>query len=225
MNSLNVKAWLGLISVTVVMALLLFLPAGTMRYWQAWLFLCIYFVTSVLTTLYAMKYYPELLKRRMRGGPAAEKETAQKIIMSFMTLAFVACLVIPALDFRLGWSHVPAYLTIVGNVLVVLFFYTAYLAFRENQFAAATVEVEKDQQVISSGVYAVIRHPMYAGGLALFVGMPPALGSYWGFLALVIAVPALVLRLLDEERFLTKNLPGYTDYCAKVRWRMIPGVY
>lgn len=225
MNSLNVKAWLGLAAVTIVMALLLFLPAGTFRYWQAWLFLALYAGVSALMTVYAMRNDPELLERRMKGGPGAEKEPAQKVIMSIASLAFIACLVVPALDHRFGWSYVPVYAVIAGDVLVVLFFYVAYLAFRENRFASATIEIASGQKVISSGIYSFVRHPMYSGGLALFIGIPFALGSYWGLTAFVLAVPALIWRLLDEERLLAKNLPGYADYCAKVRWRLIPGIY
>lgn len=225
MNDLNAKAWFGLIAVTAIMGLLIFVPAGTTRYWQAWLFLGVYFAMSAVTTGYAMRNDRELLARRMRGGPGAEKETSQRIVMSIATIAFVACLVVPAFGVRFDWPQVPVYLVITGNLLVAFFFLVAFLAFRENRFASATIEIAADQKVVSSGIYAFIRHPMYAGGLALFVGIPLALGSYWGLLAFVLALPALVWRLLDEERFLAARLPGYTDYCAKVRWRLIPGVY
>lgn len=161
----------------------------------------------------------------MSGGPTAEKENSQKIIMSILSAAFVACLIVPAIDFRRGWSHVPVSLVAMGDVLVASFFYVAFLAFRENSFAAATIEIAGDQRVISTGVYGRIRHPMYAGGLVLFIGMPLALGSYWGLLAFPLALPALIWRLLDEERFLTKNLPGYVAYCGRVRWRLIRGIF
>jgi protein-S-isoprenylcysteine O-methyltransferase Ste14 len=207
------------------MGLLLFVPAGTIRYWQAWLFLFVYLASSLWITIYAMKNDPELLRRRMRGGPGAEKEVAQKIVMSIMSLAFAACLVVPAVDVRFGWSRVPVYLVVAGDVLVAIFFYVAYLAFRANRFASSTIEVASDQRVVSSGIYATIRHPMYLGGLALFIGMPLALSSYWGLLAFPLALAALAWRLFDEERFLAANLPGYTEYCAKVRWRLIPGVF
>ena len=161
----------------------------------------------------------------MSGGPTAEKEAAQKIIMSILSTAFIVCLVVPALDVRFGWSRVPVYLVVIGDMLVGLFFYVAYVALRENTFASSTIEVATDQRVISSGVYAFVRHPMYLGGLALFSGMPLALGSYWGLLAFPLALPALIWRLLDEEQFLARNLHGYTEYCAKVRWRLIPGIF
>jgi protein-S-isoprenylcysteine O-methyltransferase Ste14 len=224
-NSPNAKAWLGLAIVVIVMGLLLFIPAGTIRFWQAWLFLCVYVAASSLSVVYAMNNDPELLRRRMSGGPLAEKEGAQKVIMSILSAAFIACLIVPSLDFRFGWSRVPLALVLTGDVLVALFFAIAYLALRENTFASATIELANDQRVISSGIYASIRHPMYSGGLALFIGMPLALGSYWGLLAFPLALLALIWRLLDEERFLAQNLPGYTEYCAKVRWRLIPGIF
>lgn len=224
-KNLNVRAWFGLAAVTIVMGLLIFISAGTTRYRQAWIFLCLYAGTSLLMTVYAMKNDPDLLRRRMSSGPTAEKEGSQKAIMSILWAAFLACLVVPALDFRHGWSHVPVYLVAAGDLLVVSFFYVAFLAFRENSFAAATVEIASGQHVVSTGIYGRIRHPMYAGGLALFIGMPLALGSFWGLLAFPVALPALVWRLLDEERLLGKNLPGYVVYCEKVRWRLVPGIF
>jgi protein-S-isoprenylcysteine O-methyltransferase Ste14 len=205
MNGLNAKAWLALIILAGVMGLLLFIAAGTIRYWQAWLFLCVYFAASSLSVAYGIRSDPKLLQNRMRGGPLAETELAQKIVMSIVSVAFIAGLVVPAVDVRFGWSRVPISLVVTGNVLVALFFYVAYLALRENRFASSTVEVENDQRVISTGVYAFIRHPMYLGLLALFIGMPLALGSYWGFLAFALVLPALVWRILDEERFLAHN--------------------
>jgi protein-S-isoprenylcysteine O-methyltransferase Ste14 len=225
MNGLNAKAWFALIILAVVMGLLIFIAAGTIRYWQAWLFLCVYFAASSLSVVYAVRNDPKLLQSRMRGGPLAETEFAQKVIMSIVSVAFIVGLVVPGLDVRFGWSQVPLHLVLGGDVLVALFFYVAYLALRENRFASSMVEVENDQRVISSGIYRFIRHPMYLGLLALFIGVPLALGSYWGLLAFALVLPALIARALGEERFLAQNLPGYTDYCAKVRWRLIPGIF
>ena len=207
------------------MGLLLFLPAGTLQYWQAWLYLCVFFGVSVLITLYLMKNDPALLKRRLSAGPTAEKEKAQKIIMLFASIGFIGLLVVPALDYRFRWSSVPAYMVIAGNILTVVGFYITFLVYRENTFTSATIEVASDQRVVSTGPYAVVRHPMYAGGLLYLFGMPLALGSYWGLLVFVAVLPALIWRLLEEEKFLAKNLPGYVEYCAKVRWRLIPKVF
>jgi protein-S-isoprenylcysteine O-methyltransferase Ste14 len=224
-TALNIKAWLGLVFLAIAMGLLLFLPAGTAQYWQAWGFLVVFFGASLLITLYLMKKDPALLKRRLSGGPTAEKEKTQKMIMFFTTLGFIALLVVPALDYRFMWSSVPFYLVIAGDMLTALGFYIVFLVYRENTFTSATIEVASDQKVISTGPYAIVRHPMYAGSLLYLLGMPFALGSYWRLLVLVAMMPFLIWRLFDEERFLSKNLPGYAEYCAKVRWRLMPGVF
>lgn len=223
--NLNTKAGLGLVFLAIAMGLLLFLPAGTAQYWQAWAFLAVFFGASLLITVYLMKKDPALLKRRLSGGPTAEKERTQKIIMFFTTIGFIALLVVPALDYRFKWSSVPLYMVIAGDILTALGFYIVFLVYKENTFTSATIEVACDQKVISTGPYAIVRHPMYAGSLLYLLGMPFALGSYWGLLVLAATMPFLIWRLFDEERFLSRNLPGYTEYCAKVRWRLMPGVF
>jgi protein-S-isoprenylcysteine O-methyltransferase Ste14 len=224
-NNLNLKAWLGLIFLAIVMGLLTFVSAGTIHYWQAWVYLAIYFAASLLITLYLMKKDPALLERRMRGGPTAEKRKAEKVIMFFTSLAFIALIVVPGLDRRFGWSHIPLAVTILGNVLVVISWAVIFVVFRENSFTSAIIEVAADQKVISTGPYAVVRHPMYAGAFLLMLGTPLALGSYWGLLALVSMAPFLIWRLFDEEAFLSSNLPGYAEYCGRVRWRLVPGIF
>jgi protein-S-isoprenylcysteine O-methyltransferase Ste14 len=172
-----------------------------------------------------VKNDPGLLQRRMRGGPFAEKQAAQKIIMSLTSLGFIGLIVVPGLDHRFGWSHLPPWLVLAGDVLVALGFLTVAFVFRENSFSSATIELATDQQVISSGPYAWVRHPMYAGGLVLLLGIPVALGSWWGLLVLAAILPALIWRLIDEERFLSRNLPGYVEYQHKVRYRLMPLVW
>lgn len=225
MDNLNAKASLALGVLAVVMGLLLFVPARTIDYWQAWVYLSIYFGASFLITLYLMKNDPELLRRRMAGGPTAEKEKTQKIIMLIASIGFIALLVVPALDHRFMWSRAPLLAVIAGDLLTALCFWIMFLVFRENSFTAATIQTFEDQKVIDTGPYAIVRHPMYAGGLLLFIGTPLALGSYWGLLVFVAVSPALIWRLLDEEKFLARNLPGYIEYCARVRWRLIPGLF
>jgi protein-S-isoprenylcysteine O-methyltransferase Ste14 len=225
MKNVNVRAWLGLVVVGAVMALLLFLPAGTARYWQAWAFLVVFIGASTAITLYLAKSDPALLRRRVTGGPPAEKQTSQKIIMSFTSIGFVALLVVPALDRRYGWSAMPIGFVILGDVMILAGYAIIFLVFKENSFASARIEVAADQRVISTGPYALVRHPMYAGALVYLLGVPLALGSWWGLIAFAALAPFLAWRLLDEERFLAKNLPGYADYCAKVRWRLVPGAF
>ena len=207
------------------MALVLFLPAWTIDYWQAWVYLGIFFGASIPITVYLMKNNPALLRRRMRAGPTAEKRKSQKIAMLLASTGFIAVLVVPCFDHRFGWSNVPLYGFFLGDVLTALCFYIKFLAYKENPFTSATIEIAEDQEVITTGPYSVVRHPMYVGGLLLFLGTPLALGSYWGLLTFGATLPALIWRLLDEEEFLTQSLSRYAEYCAKVRWRLIPGIF
>ena len=225
MSNLHTKAWVALLLLFLVMAALLFVPPWTLDYWQAWTFLAVYFAASAAITLYLMKKDPQLLARRMSGGPAAEKLPAQKIIMSLTSLGFIGLLVIPALDRRFGWSHMPPGVALAGDVLVGFGFLGVFFVFRENSFTSATIELAPDQKVISTGPYALVRHPMYAAALVMLLGIPIALGSWWGVPVIVAILPALIWRLLDEEKFLAKNLPGYPEYQARVRYRLIPRVW
>lgn len=165
---------------------------------------------------------PALLERRMRGGPLAEKEPAQRLIMLVVSAGFAGSVVVPALDRRFGWSHVPPAVAIAGDVFMALGWLAIYFVFRENTFTSATIELASDQKVISTGPYAVVRHPMYAGALPMLLGIPIALGSWWGVLAFLVIAPALIWRIFDEERFLVTGLPGYAAYKEKVRYRLIP---
>jgi protein-S-isoprenylcysteine O-methyltransferase Ste14 len=225
MSDLNTKAWRGLFFTAAAMALILFVTAGTVHYWQAWGYLAFFLGSSLIITVYLMKKDPALLKRRLSAGPTAEKEKSQKVIMLFTSIGFIAMLVIPALDHRFQWSNVPFYLVIVGYILTAIGFYIIFLVYKENTFTSATIEIAEGQTVISTGPYSIVRHPMYAGGLLYILGMPLSLGSFWGFLAFAATMPFLLWRLFDEERFLSKNLPGYQEYCRKVRWRLIPAVF
>jgi protein-S-isoprenylcysteine O-methyltransferase Ste14 len=224
-NQINLKAWLGLAAVMAAMGLAIFLCAGTLRYWQAWCYLVVHAGCSALITLYLMRNDPTLLERRVRGGPTAEKERLQKIIVTITSFVYVASLVVPALDHRYNGSRMPVWAELAGDALTALSFYLVFRVFRENSFSAATIQIAEGQKVIDTGPYARVRHPMYAGASLLFLAAPLALGSAWGMLAFVAALPVLIWRLLHEERFLADQLPGYKDYCAKVRWRLLPGVF
>jgi protein-S-isoprenylcysteine O-methyltransferase Ste14 len=208
-----------------VLGALLFLPAGTFDYWEAWTFLAVFIACNLPLTVWVAINDPQLLERRMRAGPTAEKEKSQKIIVTIAFLAFAGELLIPALDHRFGWSDVPKSIVILGNALIVLSYIGFYFVFRENTYGAATIRVEENQRVISTGPYAVVRHPMYAAALILMLGIPLALGSWWGLLALVPGVPALVWRIFDEERLLKRDLPGYAEYTQRMRFRLIPGLF
>jgi protein-S-isoprenylcysteine O-methyltransferase Ste14 len=225
MNTMAKKAIAGLLFILLAVAALLFIAAGTLHYWQAWTFLAVYFAASLALTLYLMVKDPKLLERRMRGGPTAEKEPVQKIIVSIVSLGFIGLLIVPALDHRFGWSHMTPQTALAGEGLVAIGWFAIFFVFRENSFSAATVELAPDQQVISTGPYARVRHPMYAGMLVMIAGIPIALGSWWGLVVLVAILPALIWRLLDEERFLARNLPGYVEYQNKVRCRLISRIW
>jgi protein-S-isoprenylcysteine O-methyltransferase Ste14 len=225
MMRLATRAWLGLVGLTSVMGVLIFGSAGTIRYWQGWLYLAVFVAASAVTTLDLLARDPALLERRMRGGPTAEKEPAQRVIMLFASFAFVALLVVPALDHRFGWSAVPTWLVLVGDLLVAAGFAIVGRVYRENTYTAATIGVEPGQTVIDTGPYARVRHPMYTGALLYMFGTSPALGSYWGLVAFAVMVASLIWRLLDEERLLAHDLRGYTDYQRRVRYRLLPHVW
>lgn len=225
MKYLNARAWLALAILAVVMGLLLFVSAGTARYWQAWVYLSIFFGAAALTTLYLMRNDPALLQRRMSGGPTAEQQPTQKFIMLCASLGFIALLVVPALDHRFAWSTIPFYGVLVGDLLVAVGFFCVFLVYRANTFTSATIELAPDQKVISTGPYAIVRHPMYASASLYLLGTPLALGSYCGLVPLAGLLPFLIWRLVDEERFLAQNLAGYTEYQKKVRCRLVPRIW
>ena len=222
---LKIKTLFGFVKLIVMLGLFLFAPAWSFNFWQAWIYLIIFVVSTGVITIYLWKKDPKLLERRVKAGPQAEKEKTQKIIQLFASICFFALLVIPAFDHRSRWSNVPLYIVIVGDVLVALGFFLVFLVFKENTFAAATIEVFPDQKVITTGPYSMVRHPMYTGGLIMLSGTPLALGSWWGLLILVPLTLIIVWRLLDEEKFLYKNLPGYKEYCQKTRYRLIPLIW
>ncbi len=225
MNSLNGRALRSSVLGTIALAALLFVPAGTLHYWQAWVFMAIFIGATTGITVYLAIRDPALLERRMKAGPVAEGETTQKIIMGIAMTGFLAAIVVPALDHRFGWSAVPVGLALFGDALIALGFLFVFFVLRTNTYGASTIQIAEGQTVISTGPYAMVRHPMYAGALALLAGVPLALGSWWGLLPLMVLLPALIWRLLDEERFLIGNLPGYAEYRKQVRQRLLPFIW
>lgn len=203
-------------------AAVLFWPAGTFDYWQAWLFLAVFLATTIVPSIYLAVRYPEALARRMKAGPTAETRPAQRIIMTLTLTLVVATFVLSALDHRFGWSSVPAWLVLVGAVLVAVGLSIAQLVVVQNNYAAATIQVEAGQPVVSTGLYALVRHPMYAGAAIMMVGTPLCLDSLWGLLGVLASAPVIAARIRDEEAMLAEELPGYRDYMAKVRFRLCP---
>ena len=225
MNDLTRRAFRSSLFGIVALAALLFIPAWTLDYWQAWLFMAVFVCTSGAITVYLAIRDPKLLERRMNVGPRAEKEPAQKIIMLLATLGFMVTIVFPVLDHRFGWSAVPASVSVLGDALIALAFLFIFFVFRQNSYGASTIQIAEGQTVISTGPYAFVRHPMYAGALVMLIGTPLALGSWWGLFAVLLILPVLIWRLLDEERFLRQNRPGYAEYQTKVKYRLLPFIW
>ncbi len=225
MASLASRAWISLALLAVFMGALIFGFAGTLHYWQAWVYLFLFFGLSGLLTAELLRRDPALLERRMKGGPQAERRPAQRVIMVGASLAFLSLLAVPALDQRFHWSSVPLVGIVIGNVLFAIGFLFVGRVYRENTYTSATIEIHEGQRVIDTGPYAIVRHPMYSGALLYMLGTPLALASYWGLLGFVLMLLVIVWRLQDEERMLSGELPGYADYRARVRWRLIPGVW
>jgi protein-S-isoprenylcysteine O-methyltransferase Ste14 len=224
-KNLALKTLAGFISLIVIMGILIFISAGSLNYPEGWIYLFILTLSSLLITIYLWVKNPKLLERRVKAGPAAEKEKSQKLIQFFAQFSFIAFIVFPSLDHHYKWSYAPLFIIIAGDVLVALGFYIVFLVFKENTYAASIIEVRDNQKVITTGLYAYIRHPMYMGGLVMLAGTPLALGSWWGLLMLVPITFVFIIRLLYEEKFLLNNLNGYKEYCQKVRYRLIPFVW
>jgi len=218
------KLWRQFVASLIVIGAALFGAAGTLDYWQAWLFLVVVAVSCVPVTL-LMAGNAKLTENRARYGTRAEKRSIQKIIVLCLEVAATATYLVPALDRRFGWSNLPLWLSMAGDLLILAGMWMVYCVFKANSFGSATIEIADDQRVISTGPYAIVRHPMYAGASVYLAGASLALGSYWGLIPAILTTLCFVWRLFDEEGFLAQNLPGYREYCAGVRWRLIPGVF
>jgi len=224
-RSLVLKALAGFLLTPIIFGAPIFVAASTLNYWEAWAFLIVFSIATTWHGLFLAKNDPALLERRMRVGPAAEKRPAQRIIMSLTIVSFFLILVVAGLDHKFGWSHLPAPLVFTGDLMIVLSYVLFYFVCRENSFASATIEINEGQKVVSTGLYGLVRHPMYSGALLMCLGIALALGSAWALVVVVAVFPILIWRIVDEERFLAVNLEGYTEYCAKVKNRLIPGLY
>jgi protein-S-isoprenylcysteine O-methyltransferase Ste14 len=221
-DNLARKAVLGFMQLIAVLGILLFAPAGTLDYWQAWVYSFVFAASSALITTYLWKNDPKLLERRINAGPGAENEKSQKSIQLLASFVFIGAMTLPSLDHRFSWSVVPLSVVVAGDVLTALGFFIVFLVFKENTFTAATVAVTLDQKVVSTGPYAIVRHPMYSGALIMLFGTPLALGSWWGLLMFVPMIFTIAWRAREEERFLFENLSGYEEYCQIVRYRLVP---
>ena len=206
-------------------ATLLFWPAGTLDYWQAWVFIAVFITATMIPSIYLAVKNPAALRRRMKAGPTAETRPVQRVAIVGTIASVVAVLVLSALDHRFGWSQVPTAVVVVGLVLVAFGLVFAQLVVVQNNYAAATITVEAEQTVVSTGLYGVVRHPMYVGALIMMAGTPLALDSYWGLVAVIPGLAVLALRIVDEENMLRQELDGYREYLEKVHYRLVPYVW
>ena len=225
MFSLLVRTLAGFGALFTVMGLVIFGAAGTTSYWQGWLLIAVFAGCSGPITVWLWGHDKALLERRVRAGPGAEADPMQNLVQALAGIVFLATFAVPGLDHRFAWSEVPLALAIAGDGPVAAGFVIVFLVFRENSFTSGTIEISEGQRVVDTGPYAHLRHPMYAGALLLFVGVPLALGSWWGLAPAAAIVPVLVWRLLREEAFLVANLAGYDAYRHRARYRLVPLIW
>jgi len=222
--SLGTKLLLRVFIALPFLVAFLFIPAGTLNFWQGWAFLALAFIPTSLTFLYFYNHDPQLLVRRLESN---EKVSEQKWLIRLLKPVFFLVLLLPSFDYRFGWTRthlraVPLWLEVLAQALFLGGYLIVFWTLNVNSFAARTIRVEPGQQVISAGPYGLVRHPMYSGGILMFLSIPLILGSYFGLFAFVPLVSFYVLRLLNEEKVLRQELPGYSDYCARTRYRLVP---
>jgi len=198
------------------------LPAGTFDYWQVYLYFSVVVIPMIFVLFYFLKKDPRFLERRMRG---TEKEREQKLIQLINLAILMAAFIVPGLDRRYGWSAVPVEGIIITDAVILVGYLIIFLVFRENSYASRIVEVDQEQKVITTGLYSIVRHPMYLGVLIMYLPTPLALGSYYGLIPMAFLPAALVFRILNEEKVLRENLDGYEEYCRKTRYRLIPFIW
>jgi protein-S-isoprenylcysteine O-methyltransferase Ste14 len=216
------RVFIRIALVMPVLAVILFIPAGTLAYWEAWVYLGVLLIPFFFVIGYFLRNNPEFLERRMQ---MRERERAQRRIIGLSWIWFLLAFILPGLDYRWGWSDVPVPVVIAADLVVLLGYGLIVLVFRENQYASRTVQIEQGQQVISSGPYARVRHPMYLGTLLMYLASPVALGSYWALIPALLIIPILVARIGNEEQVLARELRGYVEYQQTTRRRLIPGIW
>jgi len=216
------RLFLFFVAMLAAVGLFFFVPAGTLDYWQAWVYIVVVFAFAAFVVAYFLKYDPQFLNRRLRFK---EKEATQKSVIRASYLIFLAGFLLPGLDRRYGWSNIPFEIVLVADAIVLLGYALCFQVMRENRYAVQTVEVMKGQKVITTGTYSVVRHPFYVGQLLLVLATPIALGSYWALLPFLLMFPLLGFRILNEEEVLRRELKGYKEYCKKTKYRLVPFVW
>jgi protein-S-isoprenylcysteine O-methyltransferase Ste14 len=224
-STLKQRTFTGLAQFVIALALFLFLPAWTLSFWQAWLYWFVFSIAILLITLYFFKYDKALIERRLNVGPGAEKEKTQKIIQAITSVLFILLLITPGIEQHFDKSTISPLFVWLADFFVLVGFYIIFLVFKANSFTSSIIETDKSQKVITTGPYKVVRHPMYSGALVLFLATSFALGSYWSLIPALLMIIMLGIRLLDEEKYLKKHLQGYTQYCLKTRYHLIPYIW
>ena len=216
------QAMVKYLSGVLLLGVLLFLPAGTLDWWQAWVFLCVLFIPMGIAGFIMMANAPDLLRKRLNVD---ESENEQKTVVTLSGLMFVAAFVLAGFGVRFGWPQLSPWVSIVAMIV----FLVAYLLYaevlRENEYLSRTIEVQEDQHVVDTGLYGIVRHPMYSVTLVLFLSMPLMLGSLPSFVVMLVYLPIIAKRILNEEQVLSAGLTGYDDYMTRVKWRLIPHVW
>jgi len=220
--NIRLKALLMFLAALAVVGAMLFVPAGTLDYWQAWAYMAVVFVPVVFVGIYFLAKDPVFIERRFK---MQEKEKEQQLLVKLGGVIFAIGFLLPGLDRRFGWSNVPFGLVLAADAIVLLGYALVFLVFKENSYAGRTIRVEKGQKIVTTGPYSLIRHPMYAGTLLMYLATPIALGSYVAIWPFLLMIPLLVYRIRNEEKVLKKGLDGYQEYCRKVKYRLVPGVW
>jgi protein-S-isoprenylcysteine O-methyltransferase Ste14 len=198
------------------------LPAGTFNYWQVYLYFSVLVIPMIFVLIYFFKRDPKFLERRTKG---TEKVKEQKLIQLINLPVFMAAFIIPGLDRRFGWSDIPPEVIIATDAVILGGYLIIFMVFRENSYASRIVEIDKEHKIITTGLYSVVRHPMYLGVLIMYLPTPLALGSYWGLIPMALLPVSLVFRIVNEEKVLKENLEGYNEYCLKTKYRLIPYIW
>ncbi len=219
---LLIKVLIRFVLAIIVLVLIFFLPAGSIKFWEAWVYMGILFTPMIFVLIYLLKKDPELLERRMK---MKEKEEPQKVFVKLSILVFLTAFIIPGFDYRFEWSEVPFVVIIIADLFIFIGYLLFFLVLKENTHASRIIEVGKGQKVISTGPYAIIRHPMYVAVLMMYILSPLALGSYWAVLAVLPLPVLIILRIKNEEKILIDKLSGYREYTQKVKYRLIPYIW